>query len=170
MNCPFCKQEKDRVIDSRPLGKSSVIRRRRLCLSCNRRFTTYERLEQMPLMVIKKDGSRKPFDRNKVRQGIMRACQKRPISGDQIEKIVTEIDLKLQEYLLEIPSDKIGELVLDQLIDLDPVAYVRFASVYRRFDSIDMFLKEFKKLRNSRYRKKIRKDHLERQLINASVH
>lgn len=153
MNCPFCKHLEDRVIDSRPLDKSPVIRRRRECLSCRRRYTTYERLEDMPLMVIKQDGSRKPFDRSKLRRGILRACEKRPIPGEVIERVVSDIDIKLQEYLMEVPSYKIGEIVLEHLLDLDPVAYVRFASVYRRFDSIDVFLKELKKLKNLQFKK-----------------
>ncbi|MFH1380191.1 MAG: transcriptional regulator NrdR [bacterium] len=157
MNCPYCKHPEDRVVDSRPLDKSPVVRRRRECLACHRRYTTYERLEEMPLMVIKQDGSRKPYDRSKLRQGILRACEKRPIPGETIEKMVSEIDIKLQEYLMEIPSFKIGEIVLEHLLDVDPVAYVRFASVYRRFDSIDIFLKELKKLKNTQFRKKGKK-------------
>ena len=154
MLCPFCKKGDDRVIDSRPLDNAVVIRRRRECLECRRRFTTYERMEEMPLMVIKQDGSRKPYDRNKLRRGIQRACEKRPIPSETIEQVMNDIDLRMQEYFMEVPSYKIGEMVLEQLLDIDPVAYVRFASVYRRFDSIDVFLKELRKLKNQQSRRK----------------
>lgn len=157
MYCPFCKHTKDHVIDSRPVDHSAVVRRRRECSACHRRFTTYERLEDMPLMVIKQDGSREPYNRNKLRQGIMRACEKRPVSSDRIEQVISVIDQGMQEYLMEVTSQKIGLLVLEQLFEVDPVAYVRFASVYRRFDSIDVFLKELRVLKNSQTRKKLRK-------------
>lgn len=155
MLCPFCKKEKDRVVDSRPLDNAVVIRRRRECRECHRRFTTYERLEEMPLMVVKQGGNREPYDRDKLRQGILRAGEKRPIPIETIEKIVADIDLKVQEYF-EIPSHKIGEMVLEQLLDVDPVAYVRFASVYRRFDSIEVFLKELRQLKDNQFRRKKR--------------
>ena len=154
MLCPFCKKGDDRVIDSRPPDNAVVIRRRRECLECHRRFTTYERMEEMPLMVIKQDGSRKPYDRNKLRRGIQRACEKRPIPSETIEQIMNDIDLRMQEYFMEVPSYKIGEMVLEQLLDIDPVSDVRFASVYRRFDSIDVFLKELRKLKNQQSRRK----------------
>ncbi len=147
MICPFCRKENDRVVDSRPLERTAVIRRRRECIECHRRFTTYERLEEMPRMVIKQSGSREPYDRHKLRKGILRACEKRPISSEDIERIVSDIDLKLQEYLIEIPSQKIGEMALEHLLEVDPVAYVRFASVYRKFNSIDVFFRELKRLK-----------------------
>jgi len=124
-----------------------VVRRRRECYACNKRFTTFERIESMPLMVIKKDKRREAFDRNKLQEGILRACQKRPISLDTVEKIVSEIEEELQDYIMEVPSKVIGEIVLRKLRKLDEVAYVRFASVYRQFNDIDTFLKELKKLK-----------------------
>lgn len=150
MKCPFCGHPDDRVIDSRPLDSASVIRRRRECGDCHKRFTTYERLEQIPLTVIKSDNRREPFDREKLRQGVLRACEKRPISMDAIEKIVSEIEYELQDYVMEVPSRVIGEKVLKKLLELDPVAYVRFASVYRQFGDIDAFMKELKKIKKGR--------------------
>lgn len=147
MRCPFCHQLEARVIDSRPLDSTSVIRRRRQCVECQKRFTTYERVEAMPLMVMKSDQRREPFLRDKLREGILRACEKRPISSDQIEKIVSEIEYELQDYVMEVPSRVIGEKVLKKLFLMDPVAYVRFASVYRQFQDIDTFLRELKKLK-----------------------
>ncbi|MBA7518312.1 Transcriptional repressor NrdR [subsurface metagenome] len=124
-----------------------MVRRRRECLACKKRFTTFERIESMPLMVIKKDKRLEVFDRNKLQEGILRACQKRPISLDIVEKIVSEIEEELQDYIMEVPSKVIGETVLKKLRKLDEVAYVRFASVYRQFNDIDTFLKELKKLK-----------------------
>jgi len=124
-----------------------VVRRRRECLVCKKRFTTFERIESMPLMVIKKDKRLEVFDRNKLQEGILRACQKRPISLDIVEKIVSEIEEELQDYIMEVPSKVIGETVLKKLRKLDEVAYVRFASVYRQFNDIGTFLKELKKLK-----------------------
>ncbi|MEE9316642.1 MAG: transcriptional regulator NrdR [bacterium] len=147
MKCPFCGNSEGRVIDSRPVGGSSVVRRRRECLACKKRFTTFERIESMPLMVIKKDKRLEVFDRNKLQEGILRACQKRPISLDIVEKIVSEIEEELQDYIMEVPSKVIGETVLKKLRKLDEVAYVRFASVYRQFNDIGTFLKELKKLK-----------------------
>ncbi|MBI3291911.1 MAG: transcriptional repressor NrdR [Elusimicrobia bacterium] len=147
MRCPFCSHPEARVIDSRPLDSASVIRRRRTCEECRKRFTTYERVEAMPLVVLKSNQRRDPFSRDKLREGILRACEKRPISVDQIEKIVSEIEYELQDYVMEVPSRVIGEKVLKKLFVLDPVAYVRFASVYRQFQDIDTFLRELKKLK-----------------------
>ncbi len=124
-----------------------MVRRRRECLACKKRFTTFERIESMPLMVIKKDKRLEVFDRNKLQEGILRACQKRPISLDIVEKIVSEIEEELQDYIMEVPSKVIGETVLKKLRKLDEVAYVRFASVYRQFNDIGTFLKELKKLK-----------------------
>ena len=148
MKCPFCGNSDGRVIDSRPVEGSSVVRRRRECLACKKRFTTFERIESMPLMVIKKDKRLEVFDRDKLQEGILRACQKRPISLDIVEKIVSEIEEELQDYIMEVPSKVIGEVVLKKLRKLDEVAYVRFASVYRQFSDIDTFLKELKKLKH----------------------
>ncbi|MDH5173956.1 MAG: transcriptional regulator NrdR [Elusimicrobiota bacterium] len=147
MKCPFCANSDGRVIDSRPVEGSSVVRRRRECFACKKRFTTFERIESMPLMVIKKDKRREVFDRNKLQEGILLACQKRPISLDIVEKIVSEIEEELQDYIMEVPSKVIGETVLKKLRKLDEVAYVRFASVYRQFNDINTFLKELRKLK-----------------------
>lgn len=157
MRCPVCDHPEDRVLDSRPLESVTVIRRRRLCLHCGKRFTTYERVEATPLMVIKSDNRREPFSRNKLREGVARACQKRPISSDTIEKLVSEVEYELQDYVLEVPTREIGERVLKKLHRLDPVAYVRFASVYRQFADLDMFLKELQKLKKAHQRDEARK-------------
>ena len=149
MKCPFCGHEEDRVLDSRPLEAASIIRRRRECQSCSKRFTTYERLEEVPLMVIKSNDRREPFNREKLREGLLRACEKRPIGPDSIERIVSEIEYELQDYVMQVPSRVIGEKILKKLIDLDPVAYVRFASVYRQFQDIDAFLTELEKLKKN---------------------
>lgn len=147
MKCPFCGHEEDRVLDSRPLEASSIIRRRRECQSCHKRFTTYERLESIPLMVIKSDDRREPFSREKLREGIARACEKRPISADTIERLISEIEYELQDYVMQVPSRVIGEKVLKKLMELDAVAYVRFASVYRQFQDVDAFLRELEKFK-----------------------
>ena len=147
LKCPFCSNNEDKVIDSRPIDESSVIRRRRECLKCNKRFTTYERLEEMPLTVIKKDSKREVFDRSKLLQGIVIACTKRPVSIDQIEKVVNEIEYELKDYIMEVPSSVIGEIALKKLKILDEVAYVRFASIYREFSDVDIFMKELNKLK-----------------------
>ncbi|HBU69086.1 MAG TPA: transcriptional regulator NrdR [Elusimicrobia bacterium] len=147
MRCPFCNSFEDQVIDSRPMDQASVIRRRRECLECHKRYTTYERLEEMSLMVVKSDQRREPFNRQKVREGIIRACEKRPISSDAVEKIVNEVEYELQDYVMEVPSRIIGEKVLKKLWDLDLIAYIRFASVYQQFDDIDRFMDELKKLK-----------------------
>lgn len=147
MKCPFCDNDNDRVIDSRNVRDGLAVRRRRECQVCHRRFTTYEYVERTPLMIIKSDGRREPYDRDKLISGIALACTKRPISRATIEKIVSEIENELaDEYKLEVESKELGERVLSKLIHLDQVAYVRFASVYRRFQSIDEFNQIMQKL------------------------
>ena len=147
MNCPYCNSNKIRVVDKRSSDENST-RRRRECLKCKKRFTTYERIETHPLVVIKRDDRREPFNREKLLKGIMLACGKRPISQEQIEKIVDEIETDLRNMnSTEIKSRTIGELVMDKLKDLDEVAYIRFASVYRQFKSIEHFVKELKELK-----------------------
>ena len=147
MRCPFCANPESKVIDSRPADEGASIRRRRECLACHKRFTTYEMMESLPLMVVKKDGSRQSFDRNKVLSGLIRACEKRPVSFDTLENIVNEVEQSLQNDLKqEISSAEIGELVMDKLKKVDQVAYVRFASVYRQFKDIDTFMAELNKL------------------------
>jgi transcriptional repressor NrdR len=143
MKCPFCRDDNDRVIDSRASQDGFAIRRRRECLSCKRRYTTYERLEEMTLKVVKKDGVREVFDREKIRQGLARACWKRPISDEQIEGVVLEVENAIYaQFDTEVESRDIGEMVMQQLGRLDQVAYVRFASVYRDFKDVDDFVDE----------------------------
>ncbi len=147
MKCPFCGYEESKVIDSRPTDEGEKIRRRRECISCANRFTTYEIIESVPIMIIKKDKSRESFNREKLLKGMVRACEKRPVPIDTLEKIVDEIESEIQNSLdREITSVKIGELVMDKLKDVDEVAYVRFASVYRQFKDINTFMSELKKL------------------------
>lgn len=147
MKCPYCSYGEDKVIDSRPTDEGATIRRRRECLSCHKRYTTYEKVENLPIMVIKKDGSRQPYDREKVRKGILRACEKRTISINQIENILDAIEGQISNSLeREVTSEFIGELVMEKLRDLDEVAYVRFASVYRQFKDINTFMNELNKL------------------------
>ena len=147
MRCPFCANPESKVVDSRPADEGASIRRRRECLACHKRFTTYEMMESLPLMVVKKDRSRQSFDRNKVLSGLIRACEKRPVSFDTLEGIVNEVEQALQNELKqEISSAEIGELVMDKLKKVDQVAYVRFASVYRQFKDIDTFMAELNKL------------------------
>ncbi len=146
MKCPYCKNEGDKVIDSRSSGDN--IRRRRECTHCSRRFTTYEYVEMVPLVVIKRDGSREPFKREKLLSGILTACKKRPISIETIEKMVQDIEVKLMdEYAREISYEKIGEIVMENLYGLDSVAYVRFASVYRQFKDAGEFVREIRQIR-----------------------
>jgi transcriptional repressor NrdR len=147
MRCPYCSHSDDAVLDSRPLESASVIRRRRICKACHKRFTTYERLEEMPLMVVKSDSRREPYDRQKLREGILKACEKRPISIDTIDQLVAEVEYDLKDYVMEINSRTIGEKILKKLYSVDPVAYVRFASVYRNFSDIDSFLAEIRKVK-----------------------
>lgn len=147
MKCPFCEFEESKVIDSRPTDEGEAIRRRRECLNCAKRFTTYEKIETIPLMVIKKDGSRQMFDREKLLNGIIRACEKRPVATSDMERIVNEIESATQNLLeREISSQKIGEMVMERLPKIDEVAYVRFASVYRQFKDINTFVEEVNKL------------------------
>ena len=147
MRCPYCKKIEDKVIDSRESAEGVTIRRRRECLKCGRRFTTYERVEEVPLLVIKKDQRRELYDRNKVLAGVQKACEKRPVSREAQEKIVDDLEKMLDEkYEKEVPSSVLGEFIMDELIHLDQVAYVRFASVYRQFKDINHFLKELKGL------------------------
>lgn len=147
MRCPFCKEDNDKVIDSRPLEEAAEIRRRRECLNCGKRFTTYEKLEEIPLIIIKNDKRRESFNRNKLREGIIRACEKRPISVEVIENMVNEIEYELRDYVMEVKSKVIGEKVLKKLKILDEVAYVRFASVYRKFKSANAFIHELQVLK-----------------------
>lgn len=147
MKCPFCGYEESKVIDSRPTDEGEKIRRRRECISCSKRFTTYEIIESVPIVVVKKDKSRQAFDRVKLFNGMLRACEKRPVSIEQIDKIVSEIEAELQNSLdREVTSIRIGELAMDKLKALDEVAYVRFASVYRQFKDINTFMDELAKL------------------------
>lgn len=147
MKCPFCSSDNTRVIDSRPADDNTSIRRRRLCDTCKKRFTTYEKVETIPLIVIKKDNNREQFDRSKIEAGILRACHKRPISANQINKLVDDIETEIFNMeVREIPSTTIGEIVMDRLKGLEAVAYVRFASVYREFKDINTFMDELKKI------------------------
>ena len=147
MKCPFCGYEESKVIDSRPTDEGEKIRRRRECIACSKRFTTYEIIESVPIVVVKKDKSRQAFDRVKLFNGMLRACEKRPVSIDQLEKVVTDIETELQNSLdREVTSVHIGELVMTKLKELDEVAYVRFASVYRQFKDINTFMDELTKL------------------------
>ena len=147
MKCPFCNQENTRVIDSRPVPDNNSIRRRRQCDECGKRFTTYEKIETLPLTVIKKDQSREQYERRKIQDGITRACYKRPVSVERIESLMDEIETEVfNREEKEIPSALIGEIVMDKLKDLDAVAYVRFASVYREFKDVDTFMDELKKI------------------------
>lgn len=153
MKCPHCNHPDNHVIDSRPVETGQAIRRRRECLSCQKRFTTYERLESIPFIVLKSDNRREPYDRNKLREGLARACEKRDINGDQIEKLVTEIESELQEdYVIEVPSREIGELALKKLKQVDHVAYIRFASVYKQFSDAASFMNEIKGLKQEKQR------------------
>ena len=147
MKCPFCGHQEDKVVDSRASADEKSIRRRRECLGCGKRFTTYEKVEEQSLMVIKKDGRREPFDRHKLLAGLVKACEKRPVSMDDLEALVDELERELsQHFEREVPSKEIGERVMRRLHALDPVAYVRFASVYREFKDVEQFMRELKDL------------------------
>lgn len=147
MKCPFCTFPESKVIDSRAIEDNSAIRRRRECLSCGKRYTTFEKVEDIPILVIKKDESRENFDKNKIIVGLIRACQKRPVSRSQIEEIASDIERNISNSMIsEISSQEIGEMVMDRLKNVDEVAYVRFASVYRQFKDINTFLEEIKNL------------------------
>lgn len=147
MKCPFCGSDNTRVIDSRPADDNNSIRRRRMCDECGKRFTTYEKVETIPLIVIKKDNVREQYDRSKIEAGVLRACHKRPVSATQITKLVDEVEtLIFSKEEKEIPSTEIGEYVMDRIKDIDAVAYVRFASVYREFKDVNTFMQELKKM------------------------
>jgi len=147
MKCLFCQKNNNKVVDSRLSQNGKAIRRRRECLKCKKRFTTYEYIEETPLMVIKKDGRREPFDRNKLLSGILKACEKRPIGMGRLEKLVNSIEQAMQkDFPREVRSKVIGELVMKRLYVLDEVAYVRFASVYRQFKDVNQFMKEIKNI------------------------
>jgi transcriptional repressor NrdR len=151
MKCPYCGFLESRVIDSRPTDEGGSIRRRRECLHCAKRFTTYETIERLPLIIVKKDGSRQSFDRNKLLGGLLRACEKRPVSLQQMEAVAVDVEQILHNSLeREVTTTQIGELVIERLRDLDEVAYVRFASVYRQFADIKTFLDEVNKLLGER--------------------
>lgn len=147
MKCPYCGEENTKVIDSRPAEENNAIRRRRQCLNCKKRFTTYEKVENIPLIVIKKDDIREPYDRGKIEAGIVRSCHKRPVSYEQIVSAVEDVENKIFNMeKKEISSRVIGEIVMERLKELDQVAYVRFASVYREFKDVNTFMDELKKL------------------------
>ena len=147
MRCPYCGHDEDKVIDSRPAEEGAAIRRRRECINCGNRFTTYEKIESLPLMVIKKDGSRQPFSRDKLIAGITKSCEKRPVSTEQIEILVDSIESRYQNSLKrEVSSREIGEHVMEGLKEIDEVAYVRFASVYRQFKDVSSFLHELNEI------------------------
>ena len=151
MKCPYCSFEESKVIDSRPTDEGERIRRRRECLQCQKRFTTYEIIESLPIVVIKKDKSREVFNRDKLLNSLLRACEKRPVSLEDLENMIDDIESVIQNSLdREISSEKIGELAMDKLKDIDEVAYVRFASVYRQFKDIGTFMSELSKLLNSK--------------------
>ena len=151
MKCPFCSFEESKVIDSRPTDEGERIRRRRECISCSKRFTTYEIIETVPIVVVKKDKSRQVFDRNKLLNGMLRACEKRPVSIEMLEAAVSDIELSLQNSLdREVTTIHIGELTMDKLKTIDEVAYVRFASVYRQFKDINTFMDELAKLKSEK--------------------
>ncbi len=147
MKCPYCNEDNTRVIDSRPSEENNAIKRRRQCDKCGKRFTTFEKIEMIPLIVIKKDNNREPFDRSKIQAGIIRSCHKRPVSMEQINKLTDDIETEIYNRgVQEMPSSVIGELLMDKLKDFDSVAYVRFASVYREFKDVNTFMDELKKL------------------------
>lgn len=151
MKCPYCGFVESKVVDSRPTDEEAAIRRRRECERCSKRFTTYEKIEEMPLIIVKKDGSREIYQRNKIINGLLKACEKRPIPVSEIEKMVEDIEKELYNSMeKEINSKQIGELVMNRLKKIDDVAYVRFASVYRQFKDINTFLQELNKLINER--------------------
>lgn len=153
MKCPYCGYKEDKVIDSRATAGMSAIRRRRECIKCGKRFTTYEYIEDFSLMVVKKDGRRQAFDRQKILAGVVRACEKRPISVEKMEEIVAQVERAIQKkYDREVPTSRIGELVMERLKNIDDVAYVRFASVYRQFKDVNHFMVELKNMLNKKER------------------
>jgi transcriptional repressor NrdR len=147
MKCPYCSSLDSKVVDSRPTDDGQVIRRRRECINCKQRITTYEKIEEIPIIIVKKDGNRESYNRMKVLNGIIRACEKRPVSMEQMERLIDQIEIRMHSSMeKEIHSELIGELVMSGLKDLDEVAYVRFASVYRQFKDINTFINELTKL------------------------
>ncbi|MFA5275605.1 MAG: transcriptional regulator NrdR [Candidatus Omnitrophota bacterium] len=155
MKCPYCGFKEDKVVDSRSTAEESAVRRRRECLKCGKRFTTYEYIEEISLMVIKKDGRREPFDRKKILAGIVRACEKRPVSVEKMEEIITQVERSIQKKSdREVSASRIGELVMEKLKALDDVAYVRFASVYRQFKDVGQFMVELKDILNKEKKRK----------------
>lgn len=147
MRCPYCNHPESKVIDSRAAGEGLTIRRRRECLACGRRFTTFERIEEEPLIIIKKDGRREPFNRDKIVNGLRKACEKRPLSFEAVEKIANTVEQEIRKRNEnEIPSSVVGELIMEKLKEIDEVAYVRFASVYRQFKDLDIFMRELEAL------------------------
>jgi len=147
MKCPYCEYLESKVVDSRPTDEGQAIRRRRECISCGKRFTTYEKIEEIPTIVVKKDGNRQSYDRNKLMNGIIKACEKRPVSMSTIEKMVDDIERVISNSLdNEITSSELGEEIMNRLKDVDEVAYVRFASVYRQFKDVNSFMDELKKI------------------------
>lgn len=155
MKCPYCGSFNDQVLDSRPVEHTSAVRRRRECMECKKRYTTFERLEDFSIMVVKSDQKREPFDVQKLRRGVERALEKRPVAVETIDAIVNEVESELtKEYVMEIPSNVIGDKVLAKLWDIDLVAYIRFASVYRKFADIDTFIAELKKLKKEQKKRK----------------
>jgi len=151
MKCPYCSYEESKVVDSRATEDNMAIRRRRECLNCGKRYTTYEKIEDIPILVIKKDLSREYFDKSKIINGLIKACQKRPVSRSQIEDIADEVEKQLSNQMLaEIRSDLIGEMIMDNLKEIDEVSYVRFASVYRQFKDINTFMEEIKNLMSNK--------------------
>lgn len=151
MKCPFCSYEESKVVDSRSTEDNMSIRRRRECLSCSKRYTTYEKIEDIPILVIKKDSSREYFDKSKIINGLIKACQKRPVSRAQIEAVADEVEKKISNAMLtEIKTDYIGEIIMESLKDIDEISYVRFASVYRQFKDVNTFMEEIKKLMSAR--------------------
>ncbi len=151
MRCPYCGHGEDRVVDSREVREGREVRRRRECLACQRRFTTYERLEALPSLVVKRDGRREPFDREKLLSGLLKACQKRPVPRRALERIVEEVETEMaRREEREMTTEAIGAIVIARLRELDQVAYVRFASVYRRFEDVDQFREELESLRKER--------------------
>lgn len=151
MRCPYCQHQESKVVDSRPTEEGASIRRRRQCMACGRRFTTYEQVEVVPMTVKKKSGGIEVFDRNKILKGLIKSCEKRPVPLEAMERAVDDIEMTLEAKMVkQISSDEIGEMILDRLKDLDEVAYVRFASVYRRFQDIDSFMAELEELRKKK--------------------
>lgn len=156
MKCPFCGSDNNHVIDSRPAEDDNSIRRRRICDDCKKRFTTYEKIETIPLIVIKKDNTREQFDRSKIESGVLRACHKRPVSAAQITKLVDDVETEVfNKEAKEIPSSEIGEMVMERLKDVDAVAYVRFASVYREFKDVNTFMNELKRMLSQEEKKSL---------------